>query len=305
MEDDQSLTGRSVVHLEENQRSLQELSDFLKIPCHFLVKAELPRMSDPLQTVNDNIEDGDSEMYGRKGIDDALEEAMALELDGDQIFLNGDPVSPWCQNEKFGSGSVGGEERPLSCAREDQLELHMQHYCGCTDSDDKPSKVQKSSLQGHVCSSSMGTSHSQEAIRMGSYNRCNVFDATCSSVAEAVKPACIMPCQPFTSADTSLPNHSGLALNPTDRALGNVGADAIKRKPLGSMGMSSISLHQNPPAVSPCMPPLATMNPSSCGWENRSTLSKTTMNLPFDKSGNGGCYVNPTTKVVTRTHTDV
>ena len=314
MEDGQSSTGRSLVHLEENQRSLQELSDFLKIPCHLLVKAELPRMSDPLQSVNDNIEDGDSEMYEREGMDDALEEAMALEFDVDQILLNGDPVSPRFQNEKFGSGSVGSEERPLSCERDYQLELHVQHDCSSTGTGDKPSKVQKSSLQGHVFSS-MGTpvqmhapevsGHSQEAIRVESYNRSNVFDATCSSVAEAVRPACIMPCQQFTPADTSLPNHSGLALSPRDRALGNVSAAAVKRKPLGSVGMSSISPHQNPPPVSHCRTPQTTMNPSSFGWEDRSSLPITTTNLSLDKSGNGGCHANPTTKVVRRTHTEV
>jgi len=314
VEDGQSSTGRSLVHLEENQRSLQELSDFLKIPCHLLVQAELPRMSDPLQSVNDNIEDGDGEMYGQEGIDDALEEAMALELDVDQISLNGDPDSPWFHNEKFGSGNVGGEERPPSCAREYQLELHVQHYCSSAGSDDKSSKVQKSSLQRHVCNS-MGTpvqihapedsSQRQEAIRMGSYNHSNVFDATCSSVAEAVRPACIMPCQHFTAADTSLTNHSGLALSPTDRALGNVSAAAVKRKPLGSVGMSSISLHQNPPVVSHCRTPQTTMNPSSFGWEDRSALPITTTNLPFDKSGDGGCHANPTIKIVRRTHTEV
>ena len=105
-----------------------------------------------VQRRNEDIDDSACEMPERANTDNALEEAMSVELDIDSW-----PVSPCFQSKDVGNESnVGGEGRPLSCAREHQSDLSVP-YCSSTCSDDKYSEeiAQKPPSQGHMYSSTV------------------------------------------------------------------------------------------------------------------------------------------------------
>ena len=293
MEDGQSPSGRSLVHGRDNQGSLQLLSDFLKVPPHLLATAEVSQMSDPMQSVqasvkyttniqgrSDNTEDDDCEMHGRESMDDALEEAMALELDLDEMLQEDDPVSPQFQSEEFGSGNVKSEDRLLSCSIEHQSELSVP-YCSSICSDDKHLEVeirQEPPPQGTGTPVQMHTleeswhSHDQEPTSLESKTYSNAFDATyppdVEVDAEVFSPSYTMPHkQPIPDTTSSNDSEQAHLVSPRDRALWNVSGAAVKGKLMDSTGSEQPSLSPSPNPVGPCRTPLATMDPSTCGWE--------------------------------------
>ena len=319
MEDSQSPSGRSLVYGRDNQGSLQLLSDFLKVPPHLLATAEVSQMSDPMESVqasvtyttniqgrSDNTEDDDCEMHGRESMDDALEEAMALELDLDEMLQEDDPVSPQFQSEEFGSGNVKSEDRLLSCSIEHRSELSVP-YCSSICSYDKHLEVeirQEPPPQGQMFSDTgrpvqMHTpeeswhSHDQEPASLESKTYSNAFDATyppdvevdvevfspsytmphkqppdVEVDVEVFSPSYTMPHkQPIPDTASSNDSEQAHLVRPRDRALWNVSGAAVKGKLMDSMGSEQPSLSPSPNPVGPCRTPLATMDPSTCGWE--------------------------------------
>lgn len=276
----------------DNQDSLQHLSDFLKLPPHLLANAEMPWMNAPMESVqasvndatnmhgwSNDIEVGDCLMDDRESMDDALEEAMAMELDIDQALQEDDSFPSRFQSKEFGSGDVEAEfeEVEVSCSIEHPLQVTVpdDSFIHSNGLHSQLELRQERSPQDHMFND-RGTPelvHSTCLKPKIHSESPNAFDAYSSSNWEVVTPQApyIMPqTQPSpntspTLSDLELDHLVGPAVR--DRALWNVSVAAIKRKLMHSMesGQSSPS----PPPVSPYRTPSTTVDVNTCRLEQR------------------------------------
>ena len=285
------------MHWRDNQESLQRLSDFLKIPPHLLA-VEMPWINDPMESVRASVnntinmnggsndaEDGDcSLMDDKESMDDALEEAMAMELDFEQSLPEDNSLSSNFPRKEFGSEDVHVHGEEVSCPIEHPLQTVPDD--SFTYSNDLQSDLelrQGKASHDHMLNDK-GTLELMQSASLEEPKMCtessNAFTAAPPSDWELVTPqACHMLPQPQAKTNTSPTLSDSVlahAVRPIvrDDTLWDVSVSAIKRKLMQSIGSDQSSPSPCPPPVIPYRTPPTTVDTSTCGLEQKRSCLK-------------------------------
>lgn len=279
----------------DNQDSLQRLRDFLKLPPHVFANEEMPWMNDPMESVRASVNDatnmdggsidtevGDCLMDDKESMDDALEEAMAMELDIDQSLQEDDSFPSRFQSKGFGSGDEEAEEEKGSCSIEHPLRVTVpddSFTCSNGLHSELELRQERSKAEDHMFND-RGTLEPMQSESLEPKIHSESPNASFSSDWEVVTPQSpyIMPWQkpnPNTSPTLNDSVLTDLARPMVrDGALWNVSVAAIKRKLMHSMNSEQSSPSPCPPPVRPYRTPPTTMETNTCGLEQTGSCSE-------------------------------